>query len=76
MSPRRENLRKGWIILSAGRPWDDWVYPSEAAAQETADRCRVKLATVVEGHLQGTIDAKKRQYGRKMLYDSKMRYDR
>ncbi|WAX93627.1 hypothetical protein N7E70_018290 [Aminobacter sp. NyZ550] len=71
MTLNREHVRKGWIIMSGDHPWDDWIYPSEEAARETAERCDVPSATVVEGQRQGHIDNKKRQFSERLLYDRK-----
>lgn len=68
---RREDLRSGWFIYSAGRLWDEWAYPSEAAALTTAQRCRVPDATVIQGVRQGYVDQRGRQHSQKLLYDRK-----
>lgn len=49
IAPRREHSRKGWLILSGGRPWDQWVYRTEEAAKRTIEQCRIPEAEVVEG---------------------------
>lgn len=66
---RREQARKGWVIYSNGRPWDDWVYPTEAAALATVEQCKVASATVVPGKLQGVIGRDGCQYSQKLLKD-------
>lgn len=70
---RREHYRTGWLIYSGGHLWDDWVYPSEAAARTTAERCGVKDALIVESERQGHIDNKGRQRSERLLYDRKKR---
>lgn len=72
MSQRREHSREGWLILSAGRPWDDWVYPTEEAAKRTAERCAVEKADVVQGKRQGFISGPN-QFSSRMLFDRKRR---
>ena len=74
MMMRREHAREGWLIYSAGRLWDDWVYPSEAAALTTVERCKVRNAAVVQGRRQGRIDARGRQFSEKLLFDRKRRH--
>ena len=66
---RREYARTGWLIYSAGRLWDDWVYPTEAAARTTVERCQVADATVVLGTRQGHVDKHGRQFSQKLLFD-------
>lgn len=68
---RREDLRAGWFIYSGGRLWDDWAYPSEAAALTTVQRCSVPDATVSKGARQGYVDQRGRQLSKKLLYDRK-----
>ena len=70
MSLRREDFRVGWIIISSGRPWDNWVYPNEAAARTTAEQCKVPDATIVYGKVPGVI-RKKGQHSERMLWDRK-----
>ncbi|MCF6118520.1 hypothetical protein L2449_16710 [Mesorhizobium muleiense] len=72
MSLRREQFREGWLILSAGRPWDDWVYPTEGAAKATAERCGVEKADVIKGKRQGYFNGRK-QFSARMLFDRKRR---
>jgi len=66
---RREFSRKGWVIYSAGRLWDDWVYPGEAAARATVERCVVPDATVMQDRRQGVVDKRGRQFSERLLYD-------
>ena len=70
MNLRRENVRTGWLILSRGRPWDDWVYSSEAAALATVKQCGVADATVIQSQRPGHIQGDK-QYSERMLFDRK-----
>lgn len=72
MNLHREHSRQGWLILSAGRPWDNWVYPTEGAAKITAERCGVERAEIVQGKRQGTILGPK-QYSARLLFDRKRR---
>lgn len=68
---RREDYRTGWLIYSAGHLWDDWVYPSEAAALTTVERCNVLDAKVIQSDRQGRSDDMGRQHSRKLLFDRK-----
>lgn len=68
---RREYSRTGWFIYSAGRIWDNWAYPSEAAARTTAERCKVPDATVVRERRHGYVDDHGRQHSQKLLFDRK-----
>jgi hypothetical protein len=64
---RREYSRRGWFIFSGGNIWDNWAYPSEAAAHTTVERCKVPDATVVPSSRQGFIDNRGRQHSQKLL---------
>lgn len=70
---RRENMRNGWFIYSGARLWDEWAYPSEAAALTTVERCKVPDARVVQESRQGAIFDNGQQSSSKLLYDRKKR---
>jgi hypothetical protein len=70
---RREYRRLGWFIYSGGRLWDNWAYPSEAAARTTAERCKVPAATVREDRRPGITFDDGRQSSQKLLFDRKRR---